>query len=99
MRTSKSTVCGRVDGCRRSEGEPCYSAIIPPVAERGIRGLIFSSHRRKPDGTGIAQTVCDRHEDRRVMSMTKEKWLLIGAVIVGLVVVLYFLLLCPSDCH
>jgi hypothetical protein len=31
--------------------------------------------------------------------MTKEKWLLIGAVIVGLVVVLYFLLLCPSNCH
>ena len=33
------------------------------------------------------------------MSMTKEKWLLIGAMILGLVVVLYFLFLCPSECH
>jgi hypothetical protein len=31
--------------------------------------------------------------------MTKEKWLLLGAVIVGLIVVLYFVFLCPSDCH
>lgn len=31
--------------------------------------------------------------------MTKEKWLLLGALIVGLLVVLYFVFLCPSDCH
>lgn len=31
--------------------------------------------------------------------MTKEKWLLLGAVIVGLLVVLYLVFLCPADCH
>jgi len=31
--------------------------------------------------------------------MTKEKWLLLGAVIVGLLVVLYLVFLCPGDCH
>ena len=31
--------------------------------------------------------------------MTKEKWLLLGAVIVGLIILLYFVFLCPSDCH
>ena len=31
--------------------------------------------------------------------MTKQKWLLLGAVIVGLIVVLYFVFLCPSACH
>jgi hypothetical protein len=31
--------------------------------------------------------------------MTKEKWLLLGAMILGLLVVLYFVFLCPSDCH
>lgn len=31
--------------------------------------------------------------------MTKEKWLLLGAVIVGLLVALYFIFLCPSDCR
>ena len=31
--------------------------------------------------------------------MTKEKWFLLGAVILGLIVLLYFVFLCPSDCH
>ena len=31
--------------------------------------------------------------------MTKEKWLLLGAVVVGIIVALYFLFWCPSDCH
>ena len=31
--------------------------------------------------------------------MTKNHWLLLGAVIVGLLVMLYFVFLCPSDCH
>ena len=31
--------------------------------------------------------------------MKKEKWLLLGAMIVGVLVVLYFMFLCPSDCH
>ena len=33
------------------------------------------------------------------VAMTKEKWLLLGALIVGLLVVLYVVFLCPSDCH
>ncbi len=31
--------------------------------------------------------------------MTKEKWLLLGAMVVGVLVVLYFMFLCPSECH
>jgi len=31
--------------------------------------------------------------------MTKEQWLLLGAVLVGLAVGLYFLLFCPAECH
>lgn len=31
--------------------------------------------------------------------MTKEQWLLLGAVLVGLAVGLYFLLFCPTECH
>jgi hypothetical protein len=31
--------------------------------------------------------------------MTKTNWLLLGAVIIGLLVVVYLVFLCPSDCH
>ena len=31
--------------------------------------------------------------------MTKEKWLLLGAMIIGLLTVFYFVFLCPSACH
>lgn len=31
--------------------------------------------------------------------MTKNQRLLIGAILVGLIVMLYFLFLCPTDCH
>ncbi|MDF2756178.1 MAG: hypothetical protein K0S94_1763 [Nitrospira sp.] len=31
--------------------------------------------------------------------MTKERWLLLGALIISLLVVLYVVFLCPSDCH
>jgi type II secretory pathway component PulM len=31
--------------------------------------------------------------------MTKQKWLLLGALIVSLLVVLYVVFLCPSNCH
>ena len=31
--------------------------------------------------------------------MTKGQWILLGAVAVGLAVVVYILFLCPTDCH
>ena len=31
--------------------------------------------------------------------MTKNTWLLLGAVSVGLLVLLYFVFVCPTDCH
>lgn len=31
--------------------------------------------------------------------MTQSGWILIGAVVLGLVIVLYLLLLCPVECH
>ena len=31
--------------------------------------------------------------------MPTAQWLLLGALIVGLLVVLYVVFLCPSDCH
>ena len=50
------------------------------------------------DGTAIAQVqeVRIRHEEG---VMTKEKWLLLGALILSILVVLYLVFFCPSDCH
>lgn len=31
--------------------------------------------------------------------MTKNQRLLLGAILVGLIVMLYFLFFCPTDCH
>jgi hypothetical protein len=31
--------------------------------------------------------------------MTKGQWLLVGAVVVGLIVALYLLFFCPTECH
>jgi|RhiMetStandDraft_4_1073278.scaffolds.fasta_scaffold06430_5 hypothetical protein len=31
--------------------------------------------------------------------MTKNRWLLLGAVIIGGLVLLYVMFLCPTDCH
>jgi len=48
----------------------------------------------RQDGTGIAEW-----KDIERVAMTKKRWLLLGAVIVGLLVLLYFVFLCPSACH
>ena len=29
----------------------------------------------------------------------KAKWLLVGAVLVGIAVFIYFVFLCPTECH
>lgn len=31
--------------------------------------------------------------------MTKGRWLLVGAIALGLAVAVYLLLLCPMECH
>ena len=31
--------------------------------------------------------------------MTRAQWLIVGAVAVGVVIVLYLVFFCPSDCH
>ena len=31
--------------------------------------------------------------------MTKQRWLLVGAIVVGFAVMLYFVFFCPSTCH
>lgn len=31
--------------------------------------------------------------------MTKGQWLLVGAIALGLVVGVYFLFFCPTECH
>ena len=55
-------------------------------------------YRSDRDGTAIAQVQEEwiSHEEG---VMTKEKWLLLGALIVSLLVVFYVVFLCPSDCH
>ena len=60
----------------------------------GEHGPIFNDLDMRTDGTGLAEVLIQRG-----VSMTKEKWLLVGALIVGLLVVLYLVFLCPSDCH
>ena len=71
-----------------------------PVAERGIipieKARFINQVDGGPDGTGIAGVI---NRYGQGVPMTKEKWLLLGALIVGLLVVLYFVFLCPSDCH
>lgn len=70
------------------------------MAERGIipvdKAWFINEVDGELDGTGIA-AVINRYGQG--VPMTKEKWLLLGALIVGLLVVLYFVFLCPSDCH
>ena len=31
--------------------------------------------------------------------MRKETWLLLGAMVLGLLIIVYLVFLCPSDCH
>lgn len=31
--------------------------------------------------------------------MTRARWLVIGTVVVGVMVVLYLIFFCPSECH
>jgi hypothetical protein len=31
--------------------------------------------------------------------MTKAQWLLLGAVLLGVAIVVYFVFLCPTECH
>lgn len=31
--------------------------------------------------------------------MTKQQWLLAGAIILGVAIVIYFVFLCPTACH
>jgi hypothetical protein len=31
--------------------------------------------------------------------MTQTQWLLLGAVVLGIAIVVYFVFLCPTECH
>lgn len=31
--------------------------------------------------------------------MTKAQWWLAGAIVVGVAIIVYFLFLCPTECH
>lgn len=33
------------------------------------------------------------------MTMTKGRWLLIGAIGLGIMIVLYLVFFCPAECH
>ncbi len=33
------------------------------------------------------------------MALTKTQWLLLGAVVLGVMIVVYFVFLCPTECH
>lgn len=90
---------GRLERKLRPRVEPCYSAILglwQNGAYSNREGMVYQSGGRGPDGTGIAGVI---NRYGQGVPMTKEKWLLLGALIVGLLVVLYFVFLCPSDCH
>ena len=47
-------------------------------------------------GIGLAKTLQD---ERSCRHMTRNQWLLLGAILLGLAVGLYFLFFCPTDCH
>ena len=68
-----------------------------PVAERGsLLGDIsrfFNCLEMETDALELLKCLSGE------VAMTKEKWLLLGALVVGLLVVLYVVFLCPSDCH
>jgi len=44
---------------------------------------------KKSKGMGVADKV----------TMTRTGWLLLGAVMLGVVVFLYFVVFCPVECH
>lgn len=33
------------------------------------------------------------------MQMTRQSWLLFGAVLLGTLIVIYFVFFCPTECH
>lgn len=80
-------------------GEPCYSAESPPVAEWGKRPTCIDGMHRHWTALDLLTEFRRSESQQKRGSMTKGKWLLLGAMILGLLVVLYLVLLCPSDCH
>jgi len=49
--------------------------------------------RSLKSGTGLAELFCEESK------MTRAQWLLLGAVGLGLAIVIYFMFLCPTDCQ
>ena len=48
------------------------------------------------NGIGLAEIL---QGERSCRHMTRNQWLLLGAILLGLAVGLYFLFFCPTDCH
>ncbi len=57
-----------------------------PRPEIGMALLLLS---KKSKGMGVADKV----------TMTRTGWLLLGAVMLGVAVFLYFVVFCPVECH
>ena len=60
----------------------------------------FINQLQGADRTGITIAQGPRKMDKHEEGvMTKEKWLLLGALILSILVVLYLEFFCPSECH
>ena len=61
-----------------------------------LRLTPYSSHGCDDNGIGLAEIL---QGERSCRHMTRNHWLLLGAILLGLAVGLYFLFFCPTDCQ
>ena len=71
---------------------------VSSVAERDIRSSVSVECTEDWTALDLLRNFRGSESEQRV-SMTTQKWLLLGAMILGLLVVLYLVFFCPSDCH
>lgn len=89
-------------GPLRQAGDLCYSGRSPHVAESVIcpnpnPPPLYLSHQFTllRSGIGFAEYRVQANEG----TMTRAQWLLLGAVGLGVAIVIYLVFLCPADCQ
>ena len=77
---------------------PSFVSRISSFASGELHILRDTLHEGRFTGYGLCDGGLFQHPERGG-SMTRTKWLLLGAVLLGLAVGLYLLFFCPTDCH
>ena len=59
----------------------------------------LSSWMRDVTASELLTPVHERCCDEKGVSMSRGRWLLLGAIALGFAVGIYFLFFCPTECH